>query len=1032
MILLSGELGFDKDKQNFKIGDGVKRWDQLKYIIGNAIITDYTDLGSGVTPTAITSSMTLNEALANLQGQVNSVVDTGVTDVQINNTSIVSDHIANLSVSGTYNSSTNKLATVNTVTNAIGNLDVSEFPIGELTNIENSDSGSYDSIKILSIFEDDGILKSNPSSNNHLYIDIDLGSPYIRGEYEDGHYKQHNPLATLGSITNALSGLSATNVQPITYANVSSGAGKIITLKGISQTNGKIKQGSNTADTITIGDGALKIQGYGTTSGGSIPVSVGTSVFAANTTADTTLSFSNAFVLGESNKKIDLRTNKAISATNNIATMEDIASLSGAMHFVGSIDKVSNSIPTSGKYYTASIGGTTYYLHVNGTTGTATSVIPSAGDTLIVSGTSNITPLETGDMVVYSGETAASVNVVQTNMTIGTQSGQVAANDGVLASDKIIVSTSSGIASSSYGITDIASHTIGVTSNNGTLTVTDTLTVGGTDQAQSFTITGNNGISASSSGNAITIGHTNSSYTAVTEYSPLKIKIDNTGHITGYNDLVNADLGHGIVRASVSNTAGATTIPVSFGSYSLKTGGLLSLCFTNDVPANSYLNVNEQGAKIIYHRGEYLADNVIKAGDRCLFMYNATAHNGDGGYYLLAIDRHSAESNAADITTTAITDGGNPATTLIGASSVQNVLGTLAKYAVNTQNASSLPLNGKEYFSTATNQTIKFHKVSKTGDYNDLNNKLIEGKNIEISNIANVNGYEFYDYIQNTGNTRIPFESTRDYYNNQKLTFEVEATLQQSTSSSGQRFFGTDSSGTQSALTGIRITTANVVALVYRGNLIITSNGLFVIANHRYYINGEFDGIDTGSGSGTAYLYVKDLTTNEVFSSHQPYTISNVKFSSLINILGVSSATEYTKTGTKVHYAKFWVNDNLIVYGIPAKEQSTQELGLYNLQKKEFYPEYNSVAGHLTVEGASERQENIISALVGNINYTATPNTVPSSLKEPMSEDVYLHKIAKTGKIADVYQSELSNGNCEDGDMLIINCGSSTINTLTS
>lgn len=369
--------------------------------------------------------------------------------------------------------------------------------------------------------------------------------------------------------------------------------------------------------------------------------------------------------------------------------------------------------------------------------------------------------------------------------------------------------------------------------------------------------------------------------------------------------------------------------------------------------------------------------------------------------------------SAVDISTTAITDS---STSLIEASSVQNVLGTLAKYAVNTQHAGSLPLNGKEYFSTATNQTIKFHKVSKTGDYNDLNNKLIEGKNIEISNIANVNGYEFYDYIQNTGNTRIPFDSTINYYHNQKLTFEVEVSLKQSTSSSGQRLFGTDPTGTTSSLTGIRITTDNFIALLYRGSLIISSIGLPVTANHKYYINGEFDGIDTGSGNGTAYLYVKDLTTNEVVSFHQSYTINNTKFSTQINILGVSGAVEYAKTGTKLHYAKFWVNDNLIVYGIPAKKQSNQTLGLYNLQKKAFYPEYTSVAGHLTIEGAPERQENIISALVGDIYYTGSGNGIPASGHESMSENLTLHNIAKTGNTDDLIQ----------GNTWILYCGSST------
>lgn len=68
--LLNGEFAFDITKQNFKMGDGSHKFSQLNYIIGSAIIVDYTALGSGVTPIPITNTMSLNTALANLQGQV--------------------------------------------------------------------------------------------------------------------------------------------------------------------------------------------------------------------------------------------------------------------------------------------------------------------------------------------------------------------------------------------------------------------------------------------------------------------------------------------------------------------------------------------------------------------------------------------------------------------------------------------------------------------------------------------------------------------------------------------------------------------------------------------------------------------------------------------------------------------------------------------------------------------------------------------------------------------------------------------------
>ena len=103
-----------------------------------------------------------------------------------------------------------------------------------------------------------------------------------------------------------------------------------------------------------------------------------------------------------------------------------------------------------------------------------------------------------------------------------------------------------------------------------------------------------------------------------------------------YDDLENkpdnAAYGQGIVQAEINNTT--TSIAVTFGGYSQKTGGAVSLRFKNNVPAGAKLNINGKGSKPIWYRGAALTAGVIKAGDRCLFMYNA-----NGYYHLLANDR---------------------------------------------------------------------------------------------------------------------------------------------------------------------------------------------------------------------------------------------------------------------------------------------------------------------------------------------------------------------------------------------------------
>ena len=92
----------------------------------------------------------------------------------------------------------------------------------------------------------------------------------------------------------------------------------------------------------------------------------------------------------------------------------------------------------------------------------------------------------------------------------------------------------------------------------------------------------------------------------------------------------NASLGNGYATCS---TAAATAAKVaSLSSYSLSTGGAVSVKFTYDVPANATLNVNSKGAKAMYYRGAKIPAGIIKAGDVATFVYSTY-------YHLIAIDR---------------------------------------------------------------------------------------------------------------------------------------------------------------------------------------------------------------------------------------------------------------------------------------------------------------------------------------------------------------------------------------------------------
>ena len=101
----------------------------------------------------------------------------------------------------------------------------------------------------------------------------------------------------------------------------------------------------------------------------------------------------------------------------------------------------------------------------------------------------------------------------------------------------------------------------------------------------------------------------------------------------------NVALGQGYATCS---TAGATIAKTaSLSNYTLTAGGIVSVKFTNDVPADATLNINSKGAKAIYHKGAAITDNIIKAGDTATFIYSTQ-------YHLISID--NLKSNGETLT----------------------------------------------------------------------------------------------------------------------------------------------------------------------------------------------------------------------------------------------------------------------------------------------------------------------------------------------------------------------------------------------
>jgi hypothetical protein len=93
----------------------------------------------------------------------------------------------------------------------------------------------------------------------------------------------------------------------------------------------------------------------------------------------------------------------------------------------------------------------------------------------------------------------------------------------------------------------------------------------------------------------------------------------------------NVDLGQGYAFCDTKKSVIGKVAILS--GYTAALGGIISVKFTDDVPTGSTLNINSEGAKAIYFRGDAITTNIIKAGDIATFIYDGT------NYILISIDR---------------------------------------------------------------------------------------------------------------------------------------------------------------------------------------------------------------------------------------------------------------------------------------------------------------------------------------------------------------------------------------------------------
>ncbi len=171
----------------------------------------------------------------------------------------------------------------------------------------------------------------------------------------------------------------------------------------------------------------------------------------------------------------------------------------------------------------------------------------------------------------------------------------------------------------------------------------------------------------------------------------------------------NVKLGHGYATCS---TAEATVAKVgTLSSYTLTTGGIVAVKFTNAVPASATLNINSKGAKAIYYRGAAITAGVIKAGDTATFIYNGSQ------YHLISIDSVSSGSSGGGFDFDALINASGYSYTYVKSTGVETIKQGSTTYATrtSTKNASTGVWTVVTVCSAAGVNVTKTYTPSSTG-----------------------------------------------------------------------------------------------------------------------------------------------------------------------------------------------------------------------------------------------------------------------------------------------------------------------------
>ena len=439
------------------------------------------DLSSASQTGAIHNDTDVKSALIHLDN----AISTNQLDVQVGGNTIVDNHVANIITEGTYNSSSNKIATQSTVTDAINALDV------DTDKGAASISGS--TITIKAVQQENGLITDGGTTTINL----------------DGTYNAtDNKIATESTVTTAIEALDTTaDVQAVDYTAADTTNGAKLTFKGVSETDGKIAQG----------------------------------------TGDTVLQFAKVATTGTAADVAIVDANNKITATDVEGALTELATnienLVGGMRYNGDISSATATLNTS-----------------------TNDIRP--GDIYLANGAFSIglTSVEAGDMIVYKGDKSTStVALDNTNCTIiEKETDTMVTAGGTLTDDYVVF----GNGNKEVTTTSNDSYTISASDLNTAITNANSALQSirkGTDGTYVTTTIG----SKTNNGQTVGVAVTQSTvtYTAASDPDPATLTATNglldESAITPIKNYVDAKVGTAVQSVDGSATENAKSVTQS-------------------------------------------------------------------------------------------------------------------------------------------------------------------------------------------------------------------------------------------------------------------------------------------------------------------------------------------------------------------------------------------------------------------------------------------------------------------------------------